>query len=79
MSQHLVRMLSIGVIGFWLMIIVFIPIALIGFGEAPIDFYRSILPEEALTGRTGYLVPPFGRFEKELDVWYCLWCLLGRW
>ena len=53
LSQHLVRMLSMGVIGVWLMIIVFIPIALIGFGEAPIDFYRSILPEEALTGRTG--------------------------
>jgi len=26
---------------------------LIGVGEAPIEFYRSLLPEEALTGRTG--------------------------
>lgn len=53
MSQHLVRMVSIGVIFTWLMIIVVIPIALLGFGEAPIDYYRSILPEDALTGRTG--------------------------
>lgn len=53
LSQHYVRMLSMGVIGMWLLIIVFIPLALMGFGEAPIDFYRSILPEEALTGRTG--------------------------
>jgi O-antigen ligase len=53
LSQHYVRMISIGVIVFWLMIIVFIPLALLGFGEAPIDFYRSILPEDALTGRTG--------------------------
>lgn len=52
-SQHLLRYVSIGVIFLWLMIIVFIPMALIGLGEAPIDFYRSILPEEALTGRTG--------------------------
>lgn len=52
-SQHLVRTVSIGVIAMWLMIIVFIPMALIGIGEAPIDFYRSILPEDALTGRTG--------------------------
>lgn len=52
-SQHLVRSVSIGVIAMWLMIIVFIPMALIGVGEAPIDFYRSILPEDALTGRTG--------------------------
>jgi len=40
-------------VALWLMIIVVIPMALLGFGEAPIDFYRSILPEEALTGRTG--------------------------
>lgn len=53
LSQHLLRQVSIGVILVWLMIIVFIPMALIGIGEAPIDFYRSILPEEALTGRTG--------------------------
>ncbi len=52
-SQHLLRYMSIAVISFWLMIIVFIPLALIGVGEAPIDYYRSILPEEALTGRTG--------------------------
>ena len=52
-SQHLVRSVSISVILMWLMIIVFIPMALIGVGEAPIDFYRSILPEDALTGRTG--------------------------
>lgn len=52
-SQHLVRYVSISVIAMWLLIIVFIPMALIGIGEAPIDFYRSILPEEALTGRTG--------------------------
>ncbi len=52
-SQHLLRYVSMGVIFLWLMIIVFIPMALIGLGEAPIDFYRSILPEEALTGRTG--------------------------
>jgi len=53
LSQHYLRLISIGVILMWLMIIVFIPLALMGFGEAPIDFYRSILPEEALTGRTG--------------------------
>jgi O-antigen ligase len=53
LSQHYVRLISIGVIALWLMIIVVIPMALLGFGEAPIDFYRSILPEEALTGRTG--------------------------
>lgn len=53
LSQHYVRMISIGVVLCWLMIIVVIPLALLGFGEAPIDFYRSILPEEALTGRTG--------------------------
>ncbi len=52
-SHHFLRQISIGVIVVWLMIIVFIPMALIGIGEAPIDFYRSILPEEALTGRTG--------------------------
>ena len=52
-SQHLVRHVSIGVIALWIMIIVFIPMALIGVGEAPIDFYRSVLPEDALTGRTG--------------------------
>ncbi len=52
-SQHLVRYVSISVIALWLLIIVFIPMALIGVGEAPIDFYRSILPEDALTGRTG--------------------------
>lgn len=53
MSQYYVRYVAVGVVAVWLMIIVFIPIALIGVGEAPIDFYRSILPEEALTGRTG--------------------------
>jgi O-antigen ligase len=47
------RLVSLGVIVAWLCILVFIPMALIGFGEAPIDFYRSILPEEMLTGRTG--------------------------
>lgn len=52
-SQHYVRMISVAVIIFWLMIIVFIPLALLGLGEAPIDYYRSILPEDALTGRTG--------------------------
>ncbi|MEM7257039.1 MAG: hypothetical protein AAF404_06590 [Pseudomonadota bacterium] len=52
-SQHLLRYVSFAVIGFWLMIIVFIPMALFGFGESPFEYYRSILPEEALTGRTG--------------------------
>ncbi len=52
-SQHLVRYVSISVVFLWLFIIVFIPMALIGLGEQPIEYYRSILPEEALTGRTG--------------------------
>jgi len=52
-SPHTMRLVSLGVIALWFMIIVFIPMGLIGFGEAPIEFYRSILPEEALTGRTG--------------------------
>lgn len=52
-SQHLLRHVSMAVIAMWLMIIVFIPMALIGFGESPFEYYRSILPEEALTGRTG--------------------------
>ncbi|OED37048.1 hypothetical protein AB833_25030 [Chromatiales bacterium (ex Bugula neritina AB1)] len=52
-SQYLLRQVAIGVIIIWLCIIVFIPMALLGFGEAPIDFYRELLPEEALTGRTG--------------------------
>lgn len=47
------RIVSLGVVALWLAILVFIPMALIGVGEAPIDFYRSLLPEEALTGRTG--------------------------
>lgn len=53
MSIHLLRLVSIGVVVVWLFIMVVIPIFLMGVGEAPIDFYRSILPEEALTGRTG--------------------------
>ncbi len=53
MSIHLLRLASITVIVIWLFILVIIPMFLIGVGEAPIDFYRSILPEEALTGRTG--------------------------
>ena len=53
MSVHLLRMVSIGVIVLWLFILVIVPMFLIGVGEAPIDFYRSLLPEEALTGRTG--------------------------
>ena len=52
-SQHLVRLVSLSVLWFWLLLIVFIPLALVGIGEAPIEFYRSILPEDALTGRTG--------------------------
>jgi O-antigen ligase len=57
-SQHLLRHVSLGVIGLWLMIIVFIPMALVGLGQSPFEYYRSILPEEALTGRT--------------DIWYLL-------
>jgi len=53
MSIHLLRLVSIAVIVFWLFVMVVFPMILIGVGEAPIDFYRSILPEEALTGRTG--------------------------
>ena len=53
MSIHLLRLVSIAVIVLWLFIMVVFPLILIGVGEAPIDFYRSILPEEALTGRTG--------------------------
>lgn len=53
MSIHLLRLASIAVIVVWLFIMVIVPMFLIGVGEAPIDFYRSILPEEALTGRTG--------------------------
>ncbi len=53
MSIHLLRLVSIGVIVLWLFILVVFPMFLIGIGEAPIDFYRSMLPEEALTGRTG--------------------------
>ncbi len=53
LSVHLLRLVTIGVIVVWLFILVFIPVFLMGVGEAPIDFYRSILPEEALTGRTG--------------------------
>lgn len=52
-SQHLLRQVSLSVIFLWLMIIVFVPMALFGLGENPIEYYRSILPEEALTGRTG--------------------------
>lgn len=47
------RLVSLGVVVTWFAILVVIPMALIGFGEAPIDFYRSLLPEELLTGRTG--------------------------
>lgn len=53
MSVHLLRLASIGVIVVWLFILLVIPTLLIGVGEAPIDFYRSLLPEEGLTGRTG--------------------------
>ncbi len=53
LSIHLLRLVSIAVIAFWLFVMVIFPLFLIGIGEAPIEFYRSILPEEALTGRTG--------------------------
>ena len=53
LSQHFLRHVSLAVIAMWLLIIVFIPMALIGFGESPFEFYRGILPEDALTGRTG--------------------------
>ena len=53
MSIHFLRLVSIAVIVFWLFVMVVFPLFLMGVGEAPIDFYRSILPEEALTGRTG--------------------------
>lgn len=53
LSKHLVRYVSVGVIAFWLGILVFFPMVLIGIGETPIEFYRSMLPEDALTGRTG--------------------------
>jgi len=52
-SIHALRHVSIAVIVLWLFLMVVFPTFLIGIGEAPIDFYRSILPEEALTGRTG--------------------------
>jgi len=52
-AKDLLRIVSIGVIAFWILLLVFLPLLLIGFGEAPIDWYRSMLPEEALTGRTG--------------------------
>lgn len=52
-SYQLLRQVSLAVVFMWLMIIVFIPMFIFGFGENPIDYYRSILPEEALTGRTG--------------------------
>jgi len=53
LSKHLLRYASIGVIVMWMFILVVFPMFLIGVGEAPIEFYRSLLPEEALTGRTG--------------------------
>jgi len=53
MSKHMLRYLSISVIVIWLIILVVFPMLLVGIGESPFDFYRSILPEEALTGRTG--------------------------
>lgn len=53
MSKHFVRYASVGVIVVWLFILVVLPMFLIGIGEAPIEFYRSLLPEDALTGRTG--------------------------
>jgi len=52
-SKHLLRYASIAVIILWLFILVITPMFLIGVGETPIEFYRSLLPEEALTGRTG--------------------------
>ncbi len=52
-SVHALRFFSIMVICIWLFILVFFPMLLVGLGESPIEFYRSILPEEALTGRTG--------------------------
>ena len=53
LSKHLVRYVSVGVIALWLFILVLFPMILIGVGETPIEFYRSLLPEDALTGRTG--------------------------
>jgi len=47
------RVLSLSLIGLWLFIIILFPILLVGMGESPIEFYRSLLPEDALTGRTG--------------------------
>jgi len=66
-SKHLLRYASVAVIVLWMLILVIIPMFLIGVGEAPIEFYRSLLPEDALTGRTG--------------IWYHLRLrrLLGRW
>ena len=52
-SKHFVRYTSVAVIILWLFILVITPMFLIGVGEAPIEFYRSLLPEDALTGRTG--------------------------
>ena len=52
-SKHLLRYASVAVIVLWMLILVIIPMFLIGVGEAPIEFYRSLLPEDALTGRTG--------------------------
>lgn len=53
MGVHMLRLVSVAVIVLWLFILVILPMFLIGIGEPPIEFYRSILPEEALTGRTG--------------------------
>ncbi len=53
MSKHMLRYASVAVIVFWLFILVVFPMILIGIGETPIEFYRRMLPEEALTGRTG--------------------------
>ncbi len=52
-SKHLLRYVSVAVIVLWLFIMVFFPMLLFGLGESPIEFYRSMLPEDALTGRTG--------------------------
>lgn len=52
-SVHFLRYVSVFVIVFWLFVMVLFPMLLVGLGESPIEFYRSILPEDALTGRTG--------------------------
>jgi|GEM_PF-2429091 len=53
LSVSFLRWVSIGLIVCWMLIIAAFPIFLIGMGEAPIEYYRSMLPEDALTGRTG--------------------------